>query len=109
MDRAGSEWEALAARLHVKSTFPGWLDGDARQAWLARASVAALPSTWPEPFGLVGLEAAAAGRADGGVRCRRHPRVAAARRQRRGRPRPAVGRARLAEALAAILGDSDAA
>jgi glycosyltransferase involved in cell wall biosynthesis len=55
------EWEALAARLQVKCTFPGWLAGDARQAWLARASVAALPSTWPEPFGLVGLEAAAAG------------------------------------------------
>jgi glycosyltransferase involved in cell wall biosynthesis len=55
------EWEALAARLNVASTFPGWLSGDARSGWLARASVAALPSTWPEPFGLVGLEAAAAG------------------------------------------------
>ncbi len=55
------EWEALAVRLQVKCTFPGWIAGDARQAWLARASVAALPSTWPEPFGLVGLEAAAAG------------------------------------------------
>jgi glycosyltransferase involved in cell wall biosynthesis len=28
---------------------------------LQRASVAALPSVWPEPFGLVGLEAAAFG------------------------------------------------
>jgi glycosyltransferase involved in cell wall biosynthesis len=55
------EWEVLTARLHVSSTFTGWLDGDAKNAWLARASVAALPSTWPEPFGLVGLEAAALG------------------------------------------------
>ena len=55
------EWETLAARLHVTCTFTGWLAGEARQAWLARASVAVLPSTWPEPFGLVGLEAAAVG------------------------------------------------
>ena len=55
------EWEALARRLHVDATFPGWVNADDRHAWLARASVAALPSTWPEPFGLAGLEAAAAG------------------------------------------------
>jgi glycosyltransferase involved in cell wall biosynthesis len=55
------EWEALAARLQVTCSFPGWLAREARQAWLARASVAALPSTWPEPFGLVGLEAGAVG------------------------------------------------
>jgi glycosyltransferase involved in cell wall biosynthesis len=56
-----SEWEALARRLNVAATFPGWVDPDDRHMWLARASVAALPSTWPEPFGLIGLEAAAAG------------------------------------------------
>ena len=55
------ECEALASRLNLNCTFPGWLSGDARTAWLARASIAALPSTWPEPFGLVGLEAAAVG------------------------------------------------
>ena len=56
-----AEWEELARRLNVESAFPGWVSGEDRHAWLARASVAALPSTWPEPFGLVGLEAAAAG------------------------------------------------
>jgi glycosyltransferase involved in cell wall biosynthesis len=55
------EWEALAARSSVATTFTGWLSGEARTEWLARASVAALPSTWPEPFGLVGLEAGSAG------------------------------------------------
>ena len=55
------EWETLARRLALTCTFPGWVTGDARTAWLQRASIAALPSTWPEPFGLVGLEAAAAG------------------------------------------------
>jgi glycosyltransferase involved in cell wall biosynthesis len=56
-----SEWETLARRLNVAATFPGWVNGGDRHSWLARASVVALPSTWPEPFGLVGLEAAAAG------------------------------------------------
>jgi glycosyltransferase involved in cell wall biosynthesis len=55
------DWEMRAAHLKVPCTFPGWLAGDDRRAWLARASVAALPSIWPEPFGLVGLEAAATG------------------------------------------------
>jgi glycosyltransferase involved in cell wall biosynthesis len=55
------EWEVLAARSDVQTTFPGWIAGDARIEWLSRASVAALPSTWPEPFGLVGLEAASVG------------------------------------------------
>jgi glycosyltransferase involved in cell wall biosynthesis len=38
--------------------FPGWVNEAARARILARATVAAIPSIWPEPFGLVGLEAA---------------------------------------------------
>ena len=38
--------------------FPGWVNDGARARMLARASVVAIPSIWPEPFGLVGLEAA---------------------------------------------------
>ena len=53
--------EQLAAGLHVDATFCGWLKGDARWDWVRRATLLALPSTWPEPFGLVGLEAAALG------------------------------------------------
>ena len=53
---------ARAARLQadgtVQAELPGWIDGARRDAALARASVLALPSRWPEPFGLVGLEAA---------------------------------------------------
>jgi glycosyltransferase involved in cell wall biosynthesis len=50
-------WERLAERLGVEATFTGWVD-DARRAELLRAaSVLAVPSAWPEPFGLVGLEA----------------------------------------------------
>ena len=41
--------------------FPGWIDGAARAVILSRAALAVIPSIWPEPFGLVGLEAAAFG------------------------------------------------
>lgn len=37
---------------------PGWVDSTRRAALLGRASLVAVPSLWPEPFGLVGLEAA---------------------------------------------------
>src|SRR5438034_1221443 len=39
----------------------GWVTGEERWRWLRTASLLAVPSTWPEPFGLVGLEAAALG------------------------------------------------
>lgn len=42
----------------VVASFPGWIDASARAALLSRASLVAVPSIWPEPFGLVGLEAA---------------------------------------------------
>ncbi len=42
--------------------FRGWLDAERLARELAGASVVAIPSLWPEPFGLVGIEALAAGR-----------------------------------------------
>ncbi|OLB61772.1 MAG: hypothetical protein AUI11_08225 [Acidobacteria bacterium 13_2_20CM_2_66_4] len=56
-----ARWEALASELQVDARFPGWLRGDDRWDWVKTATLAAVPSTWPEPFGLVGLEAAALG------------------------------------------------
>ena len=55
------EWQRLAQRERVAADFPGWLDSTRRLAALAHAAVLAVPSVWPEPFGLVGLEAAARG------------------------------------------------
>jgi glycosyltransferase involved in cell wall biosynthesis len=55
------EWEALATELGLNCRFTGWLTGDARWPLVRGASVLALPSVWPEPFGLVGLEAGAVG------------------------------------------------
>jgi glycosyltransferase involved in cell wall biosynthesis len=64
----------LARRLGVQDRvrFTGWLAGRDLAPQMAEASVVAMPSLWPEPFGLVGIEAHAAGRpvvasATGGV------------------------------------------
>ncbi|MEN3340495.1 MAG: hypothetical protein V7647_4171 [Acidobacteriota bacterium] len=54
-------WRELAKELNVQATFHGWVAGASRTAVLRTASVIAVPSVWPEPFGLVGLEAAVHG------------------------------------------------
>ncbi len=55
---------ALAGRLGVadRVSFTGWLSGEDLAQQLADASIVVMPSLWPEPFGLVGIEAFAAGR-----------------------------------------------
>lgn len=65
---------ALAKRLGVDERvhFTGWLSAQELALELAEASVVAVPSLWPEPAGLAGIEALAAGRpvvasATGGV------------------------------------------
>ena len=64
----------LARRTGVddRVRFRGWLDSEQLAQELANASVVVVPSLWPEPFGLVGIEALSAGRpviasATGGV------------------------------------------
>lgn len=58
------EMRALVERLGLEERvrFTGWLDADGLARELAEASVVTVPSLWPEPFGLVGIEAFAAGR-----------------------------------------------
>jgi glycosyltransferase involved in cell wall biosynthesis len=51
-----------AERLGVPFVLLGRRDGDDLEAAYDRASVVAVPSLWPEPFGLVGIEAHAHGR-----------------------------------------------
>jgi glycosyltransferase involved in cell wall biosynthesis len=48
----------IAERVHFK----GWLDEDDLTSELQAATVVVVPSVWPEPFGLVGIEAMAAAR-----------------------------------------------
>lgn len=43
----------------VDVSFPGWVDARVRNELFERTALLAVPSVWPEPFGLVGLEAAA--------------------------------------------------
>jgi len=45
----------------VAIQFLGWTNGTARADLFAGVDALVVPSLWPEPFGLVGLEAAAAG------------------------------------------------
>jgi glycosyltransferase involved in cell wall biosynthesis len=54
----------LARRIGVQGrvSFRGWLSSEDLAQEFADASVVVVPSLWPEPFGLVGIEALAAGR-----------------------------------------------
>jgi glycosyltransferase involved in cell wall biosynthesis len=49
----------LARRLGLsrRTEFLGWVDAPGLASLYASASVVAVPSVWPEPFGIVGLEA----------------------------------------------------
>ena len=62
MERAALERHAAKAGLSGDIDFAGWQDEDGMRALYARASVVVMPSRWPEPSGIVGLEAMAHGR-----------------------------------------------
>ena len=48
----------IAARV----TFAGWVPHISLESYYAHAAVCVVPSRWPEPFGMVGVEAMARGR-----------------------------------------------
>lgn len=59
-ERAGWEERARAARARdsrLDFSFAGWLERGPVADLFERADLLALPSIWPEPFGLVGIEA----------------------------------------------------
>ena len=99
-----SAWARLASRSRIDAVFPGWLDADQRLAALSGAALLAVPSVWPEPFGLVGLEAASMGVPavafdTGGIRQWLHHQVSGVLVP------PSGGHAALADALSEILED----
>jgi glycogen(starch) synthase len=62
-ERHALEAEATALGLASRQVaFTGWIAPQDIHAWLQRADAVIVPSTWEEPFGLVAVEAALAGR-----------------------------------------------
>jgi glycosyltransferase involved in cell wall biosynthesis len=55
--RPGLEAQAQAAGLGDRVTFKGWVANTAIDEYYASARVLAVPARWPEPFGMIGLEA----------------------------------------------------
>ncbi len=51
--------QSLAQQLGVAAQFTGWLAGDQKLAVMRASDLLVVPSRWPEPFGLVGIEAGA--------------------------------------------------
>ena len=58
-DRAALE--ELARKLGLTVDFAGWVDSCKRGELMRQADLLAVPSLWPEPFGLAGVEAACLG------------------------------------------------
>jgi glycosyltransferase involved in cell wall biosynthesis len=57
-----SDWEAVASRLQagmrsVNIKFTGWLDDAQLAALFDESDLFVMPSLWPEPFGIVGVQA----------------------------------------------------
>jgi glycosyltransferase involved in cell wall biosynthesis len=55
-------WRSLASSLGVPLELMGWVGFEDRARVYARGQLVAVPSLWPEPFGLAGLDAASLGR-----------------------------------------------
>ncbi len=53
--------EGQAQQTGVPAEFHGWVDAERRTGLMRGADLLAVPSVWPEPFGLVGLEAGCVG------------------------------------------------
>jgi glycosyltransferase involved in cell wall biosynthesis len=53
--------QELAQRFQVDTEFTGWVAAERKLELLRGTDLLAVPSLWPEPFGLVGLEAACQG------------------------------------------------
>jgi glycosyltransferase involved in cell wall biosynthesis len=53
--------EELGRRYQITAEFTGWVGGSQKADLMLRADLLVVPSLWPEPFGLVGIEAGAHG------------------------------------------------
>jgi glycosyltransferase involved in cell wall biosynthesis len=55
------KWRRLAQATQVPIELTGWVTGADRARVYSRAALLVVPSLWPEPFGLIGLDAATLG------------------------------------------------
>lgn len=55
------DMESAASARNLPARFVGWVDAERRTELMREADVLAVPSVWPEPFGLVGIEAGCVG------------------------------------------------
>ena len=53
--------QELAQRMEVPATFTGWMDFEKSRDIMRECDLLAVPSLWPEPFGMVGMEAGSIG------------------------------------------------
>jgi glycogen(starch) synthase len=97
--------EALARRLglagHVE--FPGWVAPDRVASVINMSTLVVMPSRWPEPFGLVALQAAQMGRPV--VACRVGGLPAVVEHGRTGLLVPADDEQAMADAIERLLSD----
>ncbi len=56
-----SKLEKLAEALGISAEFPGWIQGSEKLQRMREADLLVMPSLWPEPFGLAGIEAGSLG------------------------------------------------
>jgi glycosyltransferase involved in cell wall biosynthesis len=56
-DLAWAKRRVFELRLTDRTEFVGWVQSEGRSSLFEECSVVAIPSIWPEPFGLVGIEA----------------------------------------------------
>ncbi len=61
-ERASLEAQAGRNGLAGRVTFTGWIGPSEIARHMAQAAIVVVPSIWPEPFGMVGIEAMACGR-----------------------------------------------
>jgi glycosyltransferase involved in cell wall biosynthesis len=99
--------QELAQRLGIAPDFRGWVSTSQKVELMRQADLLVVPSLWPEPFALVGIEAGclglpAAGYAVGGIPDWLHPGQTGEHAS--GDPPTVRG---LAEAIAKALGDPD--
>jgi glycosyltransferase involved in cell wall biosynthesis len=54
-------FQSAARRRCIPAEFLGWVGPERRETEMRRADILVVPSVWPEPFGLVGIEAGCVG------------------------------------------------